>query len=122
MEERLDDAINVLRNHAESQVALHLGPVGPHGGMYSHTSPPQLDHLVRSFAGQQKKREKKYRGTYEGAHPFYSAIRSAPSSFPGESTSRGNSDATSGFLPRSYPYARHGRFHQDRKVTCDECQ
>lgn len=47
MEERLDDAINVLRNHAESQVGLHLGPVGPHGGIYSHTSPPQLDHLVR---------------------------------------------------------------------------
>lgn len=47
MEERLDDAINVLRNHAESQVALHLGPVGPHGGIYSHTSPPQLEHLVR---------------------------------------------------------------------------
>ncbi|XP_024883981.1 protein daughterless isoform X13 [Temnothorax curvispinosus] len=46
MEERLDDAINVLRNHAESQVALHLGPVGPHGGIYSHTSPPQLDHLT----------------------------------------------------------------------------
>nr|XP_012221024.1 PREDICTED: transcription factor 12 isoform X3 [Linepithema humile] len=46
MEERLDDAINVLRNHAESQVALHLAPVGPHGGIYSHTSPPQLDHLA----------------------------------------------------------------------------
>ncbi|XP_018306826.1 protein daughterless isoform X13 [Mycetomoellerius zeteki] len=46
MEERLDDAINVLRNHAESQVALHLGPVGPHGGIYSHTSPPQLEHLT----------------------------------------------------------------------------
>ncbi|EGI70903.1 Protein daughterless [Acromyrmex echinatior] len=46
MEERLDDAINVLRNHAESQVALHLGPVGPHGGIYSHTSPPQLEHLA----------------------------------------------------------------------------
>ncbi|XP_029670772.1 protein daughterless-like isoform X1 [Formica exsecta] len=46
MEERLDDAINVLRNHAESQVGLHLGPVGPHGGIYSHTSPPQLDHLT----------------------------------------------------------------------------
>lgn len=47
MEERLDDAINVLRNHAESQLGLHLGPVGPHGSIYSHTSPPQLDHLVR---------------------------------------------------------------------------
>lgn len=46
MEERLDDAINVLRNHAESQLSLHLGPVGPHGGLYSHTSPSQLDHLV----------------------------------------------------------------------------
>lgn len=46
MEERLDDAINVLRNHAESQLGLHLGPVGPHGSLYSHTSPPQLDHLV----------------------------------------------------------------------------
>ncbi|XP_057322834.1 transcription factor 12 isoform X2 [Microplitis mediator] len=45
MEERLDDAINVLRNHAESQLSLHLGPVGPHGGLYSHTSPSQLDHL-----------------------------------------------------------------------------
>lgn len=47
MEERLDDAINVLRNHAESQLGLHLGPVGPHGAIYSHTSPPQLDHMVR---------------------------------------------------------------------------
>ncbi|XP_019697957.1 transcription factor 12 isoform X4 [Harpegnathos saltator] len=46
MEERLDDAINVLRNHAESQLGLHLGPVGPHGAIYSHTSPPQLDHLT----------------------------------------------------------------------------
>ncbi|XP_043281151.1 transcription factor 12 isoform X4 [Venturia canescens] len=46
MEERLDDAINVLRNHAESQLGLHLGPVGPHGSLYSHTSPPQLDHLA----------------------------------------------------------------------------
>ncbi|XP_034951866.1 protein daughterless isoform X15 [Chelonus insularis] len=46
MEERLDDAINVLRNHAESQLGLHLGPVGPHGGLYSHTSPSQLDHLA----------------------------------------------------------------------------
>nr|XP_012139555.1 PREDICTED: transcription factor 12 isoform X4 [Megachile rotundata] len=46
MEERLDDAINVLRNHAESQLGLHLGPVGPHGPIYSHTSPPQLDHLT----------------------------------------------------------------------------
>ena len=50
MEERLDDAINVLRNHAESQLGLHLGPVGPHGSIYSHTSPPQLDHLVRIFS------------------------------------------------------------------------
>lgn len=46
MEERLDDAINVLRNHAESQLGLHLGSVGPHGSLYSHTSPPQLDHLA----------------------------------------------------------------------------
>ncbi|XP_051167865.1 transcription factor 12 isoform X12 [Leptopilina boulardi] len=46
MEERLDDAINVLRNHAESQIALHLAPVGPHGSLYSHTSPQQLDHLT----------------------------------------------------------------------------
>ncbi|XP_032683627.1 protein daughterless isoform X7 [Odontomachus brunneus] len=46
MEERLDDAINVLRNHAESQLGLHLGPVGPHSAIYSHTSPPQLDHLT----------------------------------------------------------------------------
>ncbi|XP_043675403.1 transcription factor 12-like isoform X12 [Vespula pensylvanica] len=46
MEERLDDAINVLRNHAESQLGLHLGHVGPHGSIYSHTSPPQLDHLT----------------------------------------------------------------------------
>ncbi|KAK2589087.1 hypothetical protein KPH14_001918 [Odynerus spinipes] len=46
MEERLDDAINVLRNHAESQLGLHLGPVGPHSSIYSHTSPPQLDHLT----------------------------------------------------------------------------
>ncbi|XP_043255871.1 protein daughterless isoform X2 [Colletes gigas] len=46
MEERLDDAINVLRNHAESQLGLHIGPVGPHGSLYSHTSPPQLDHLT----------------------------------------------------------------------------
>ncbi|XP_014598948.1 PREDICTED: transcription factor 12 isoform X5 [Polistes canadensis] len=46
MEERLDDAINVLRNHAESQLGIHLGPVGPHGSIYSHTSPPQLDHLT----------------------------------------------------------------------------
>ncbi|XP_033306212.1 transcription factor 12 isoform X10 [Bombus vosnesenskii] len=46
MEERLDDAINVLRNHAESQLGLHLGPVAPHGSIYSHTSPPQLDHLT----------------------------------------------------------------------------
>ncbi|XP_046423186.1 transcription factor 12 isoform X8 [Neodiprion pinetum] len=46
MEERLDDAINVLRNHAESQLGLHLAPVGPHASLYSHTSPPQLDHLT----------------------------------------------------------------------------
>ncbi|XP_053997220.1 transcription factor 12 isoform X11 [Hylaeus anthracinus] len=46
MEERLDDAINVLRNHAESQLGLHIGPVGPHGSIYAHTSPPQLDHLT----------------------------------------------------------------------------
>ncbi|XP_015172382.1 PREDICTED: transcription factor 4 isoform X5 [Polistes dominula] len=45
MEERLDDAINVLRNHAESQLGLHLVG-GPHGSIYSHTSPPQLDHLT----------------------------------------------------------------------------
>lgn len=49
MEERLDDAINVLRNHAESQLGLHLGSVGPHGSIYSHTSPPQLDHLVSTI-------------------------------------------------------------------------
>ncbi|XP_020707272.2 transcription factor 12 isoform X5 [Athalia rosae] len=46
MEERLDDAINVLRNHAESQLGLHLAPVGPHTSLYSHTSPPQLDHMT----------------------------------------------------------------------------
>ena len=48
MEERLDDAINVLRNHAESQLALQIGvgSVGPHGAMYAHTSPSQIDHLV----------------------------------------------------------------------------
>ncbi|XP_033209233.1 transcription factor 12 isoform X4 [Belonocnema kinseyi] len=46
MEERLDDAINVLRNHAESQIALQLGPVGPHSSLYSHSSPQQLDHLT----------------------------------------------------------------------------
>lgn len=45
MEERLDDAINVLRNHAEPH-GLHLGPVGPHGSFLTHTSPSQLDHLV----------------------------------------------------------------------------
>jgi len=56
MEERLDDAINVLRNHAESQVALHLGPVGPHGGIYSHTSPPQLEHLVRISTNRSSER------------------------------------------------------------------
>lgn len=125
MEERLDDAINVLRNHAESQVALHLGPVGPHGGIYSHTSPPQLDHLVRSFA-EGAANKKNTRSITRGrtpppsSVPFVSRLHSA--SFPGESTSRGNGDATPGFLPRSYPYARHGRLHQDRKVTCDECQ
>ena len=48
MEERLDDAINVLRNHAESQIGLHLGPVGPHGSLYPQSS-PQLDHLVIIF-------------------------------------------------------------------------
>ncbi|XP_058807741.1 transcription factor 12 isoform X3 [Phymastichus coffea] len=42
----MDDAINVLRNIAESQSGIHLGPVGPHGAMYSHTSPQQLDHLT----------------------------------------------------------------------------
>lgn len=42
----MEDAINVLRNIAESQPGLHLGPVGPHGAIYSHTSPQQLDHLV----------------------------------------------------------------------------
>ncbi|KAJ8679390.1 hypothetical protein QAD02_015177 [Eretmocerus hayati] len=42
----MDDAINVLRNLAESQSGLHLGPVGPHSTMYSHTSPQQLDHLA----------------------------------------------------------------------------
>ena len=45
----MDDAINVLRNIAESQSGLHLGSVGPHGAIYSHTSPSQLDHLVRKL-------------------------------------------------------------------------
>ncbi|XP_011503491.1 PREDICTED: transcription factor 12 [Ceratosolen solmsi marchali] len=44
----MDDAINVLRNIAESQSGLHLGPVGAHGAIYSHTSPSQMDHLTSS--------------------------------------------------------------------------
>lgn len=48
MEERLDDAINVLRNHAESQLGLHAAlasvthstPLYPHGIDSTHA------HLV----------------------------------------------------------------------------
>lgn len=47
--ERLNDAINVLRNHAESQpLGLHMGPVGSPGDMYSHSFPNQMDHLTNS--------------------------------------------------------------------------
>uniref|UniRef100_A0ABD2WZ02 BHLH domain-containing protein n=1 Tax=Trichogramma kaykai TaxID=54128 RepID=A0ABD2WZ02_9HYME len=44
----MDDAINVLRNIAECPPGLHLGvgPVGPHGAIYSHTSPQPLDHMA----------------------------------------------------------------------------
>ncbi|XP_023288308.1 transcription factor 12 isoform X4 [Orussus abietinus] len=66
MEERLDDAINVLRNHAESQLGLHLGPVGPHGPMYSHTSPPQLDHLTSPHPAVTVAQPQ---GTYPGLAP-----------------------------------------------------
>ncbi|XP_066601364.1 protein daughterless-like isoform X3 [Prorops nasuta] len=66
MEERLDDAINVLRNHAESQIALHLGPVGPHGSIYSHTSPPQLDHLTSPHPAVTVAQPQ---GTYSGLTP-----------------------------------------------------
>ncbi|XP_074107398.1 protein daughterless-like isoform X1 [Cotesia typhae] len=66
MEERLDDAINVLRNHAESQLGLHLGPVGPHGGLYSHTSPSQLDHLASPHPAVTVAQPQ---GTYPGLAP-----------------------------------------------------
>ncbi|XP_070166955.1 protein daughterless-like [Polyergus mexicanus] len=36
-QQRLDDAIGFLRD---------LGPIDPHGGIYSHTSSSQLDHLT----------------------------------------------------------------------------
>lgn len=42
--------------------------------------------------------------------------------FSDESTFCGNGSTTSGFVPRSHAYARHGRIHQDREVTCHECQ
>lgn len=58
MEERLDDAINVLRNHAEPH-GLHLGPVGPHGSFLTHTSPSQLDHLVIGHSLKNKKKKQK---------------------------------------------------------------
>lgn len=70
MEERLDDAINVLRNHAESQ-ALGLHAIAASSaavaaaaaaanlqthsngllGSYHHTTQPTLDsHLVKNYA------------------------------------------------------------------------
>lgn len=50
MEERLDDAINVLRNHAESQQLLGHGiPLPPHHGHHTHSTngllqPPNYHH------------------------------------------------------------------------------
>lgn len=111
MEERLDDAINVLRNHAESQLGLHLGPVGPHGSIYSHTSPPQLDHLVRIFVCRATTRTDNV-----NIHFLIIILRTD------ESSSRGDSNAATGLLLRSHAHARHRRFHQNRKVTRDECQ
>lgn len=67
MEERLDDAINVLRNHAESQLGLHAiaasnaaaaaaaaANLQTHSngllGTYHHATQPPLDpHLVRRY-------------------------------------------------------------------------
>lgn len=48
MEERLDDAINVLRNHAESQLVLgqlppNLGP--PQMTTLGYVAPPPEPHL-----------------------------------------------------------------------------
>lgn len=46
MDERLEDALNVLKGHVEvPQMGLHMGPVGPHGSIYPQSS-PQLEHLV----------------------------------------------------------------------------
>ena len=66
MEERLDDAINVLRNHAESQLGLHAiaasnaaaaaaaANLQTHSngllGTYHHATQPPLDsHLVTIY-------------------------------------------------------------------------
>lgn len=116
MEERLDDAINVLRNHAESQLGLHLGPVGPHGSIYSHTSPPQLDHLVRVFSLLSDRME-----MIGDRFIFFFFFIIVPICTD-ESSSCGDSNAATGLLLRSHAHARHGRLHQNRKVTRDECQ
>lgn len=48
MEERLDDAINVLRNHAESQLGLHaaLASVTHSTPLYPHAIDSTHAHLV----------------------------------------------------------------------------
>lgn len=104
MEERLDDAINVLRNHAESQLGLHLGPVGPHGAIYSHTSPPQLDHLVRIHL--------EYRSRSERSTLFLSRSLTSRDVYTyncvvlsDESAFCGNGSTTSGFLPWPHAHA-----------------
>lgn len=47
MEERLDDAINVLRNHAESQLVLGQLPpnLGPQMTSLGYAAPPADPHL-----------------------------------------------------------------------------
>lgn len=48
MEERLDDAINVLRNHAESQLVLGQLPPnlnGPQMTTLGYAAPPPEPHL-----------------------------------------------------------------------------
>lgn len=51
MEERLDDAINVLRNHAESQLGLHaaLASVTHSTPLYQHAIDSAHAHLVSIY-------------------------------------------------------------------------
>ena len=59
MEERLDDAINVLQKHAQSSVDLGLpvGPMGTSGGLMSGAAPhsgsgPMGGANISSYTGQ----------------------------------------------------------------------